>query len=740
MAVAIIHRGQEHVRCYGVADVRTGRPVTARTNFRIASNSKTFTGTAAMRLVDEGRLDLDLPVRRYVTDFRPPAGAEGVTVRQVLNHSAGWLGYDYHDTGSDDQALARYVRDVHRLPQLTPVGRTFSYSNAALSVAGRVVETVTGTPFEAAVHRLVLAPLGMTGSGYDTRRVADQATPHAVVDGRAVADPSLLFLPRSGNPFGGLLSSAADMLSYLRFHLGDGRAADGQRLMSRASLQGMWRRVGPGGTLIVELNGAGVSWMVRPTAQGPVVVHHGGDLPGFHSGLLLVPERDFALAMLTNSESGPLLVARFFYQDWALRRFAGVSNLPAPRHLLPPDELAVLGRLLAGTGGRAIVFGHHHYASLTEEARKALFGWIRAGDVMMYMSGHTHNGHWISHYGVEAGDKEAARATESVRWTELNLGSTVDWPIEYRALAVSAPAANRTTTINAPIYRLDETAACAGDVIEKDFEAYKKALVPGGATYSEYANRALFDVFRRLLGIAPTAVTPTNVGAIQWPCADCRADSAVLEAIRKMSASNDLDAQARMLVALARFDAERPLAAAPRADRDRLRRCYAFIASRQETNQGDPFSAPSDECTLDSQCGASRYCNTGVEGIGRNVCRPRIADGGACTKEHQCTSGRCSPWRPQDGQATGICYTPASRAGGQSCRIDLECRAGKCNSNKVCVCKDDGDCAGGFYCDQGLDLHQNACKRKLADGESCGVGIDIGRRCQSGKCILGKCK
>ncbi|MFO1073246.1 MAG: serine hydrolase domain-containing protein [Geminicoccaceae bacterium] len=187
VAVAIVHRGQEHVRSYGVADVRTGRPVTARTNFRIASNSKTFTGTAAMRLVDEGRLDLDLPVRRYVTDFRPPAGAEGVTVRQVLNHSAGWLGYDYHDTGSDDQALARYVRDVRRLPQLTPVGRTFSYSNAALSVAGRVVETVTGTPFEAAVHRLVLAPLGMTGSGYDTRRVADQATPHAVVDGRAVA-------------------------------------------------------------------------------------------------------------------------------------------------------------------------------------------------------------------------------------------------------------------------------------------------------------------------------------------------------------------------------------------------------------------------------------------------------------------------------------------------------------------------------------------------------------------------
>lgn len=407
---------------------------------------------------------------------------------------------------------------------------------------------------------------------------------------------------------------------------------------------------------------------------------------------------------------------------------------------VPSDELDAVRRLIAGGGGRTIVFGHHHYAALTDAAKKALFGWIKAGDVMMYMSGHTHAGHWINHYGVEAGDKEQARETESVRWTELNLGSTVDWPIEYRALAVSAPAPKGPPTIHAPIYKLDEITACAGDVIQKDFEAYKKALVPGGKTYAEYANRALLDVFRRLVSIAPTAVTPSNGGAIDWPCGDCRADAAVLEAIRKAVASDDVDAQTRLLVALARFDEGRPLAQAARADRDRLRRCYAFVASRQETNQGDPFSAPGDECTLDTQCGANRYCNTGIEGIGRNVCRPRIADGGACTKDHQCVSGRCSPWRPQDGQATGICYTPASRAGGQSCRIDLECRAGKCNSNKVCVCKDDGDCPSGSYCDVGLDLHQNSCKRKLGDGESCGVGVNIGHRCQSGKCILGKCK
>lgn len=342
VAVGVLHRGREYVRGFGVTDVGNQRPVDADTVFRIASTSKTFTGTTAMRLVDTGRLDLDLPVRRYITNFRPPEGAEGVTVRQLLNHSAGWLGYDYHDTGKDDGALARYVEDVHRLPQLTPVGRTFSYNNTAISVAGRVIETITGTTFEQSVRELVLDPLGLNRSGYSIDEIGDEnvATPHAIVDGKAVAQPDLFFLPRSGNPFGGVLSSVTEQLSYARFHLGDGRAASGERVMSKAALRGMWSRPGPGGTLLVELTGMGVSWMVRPTAEGIPVVQHGGDLPGFHSGFLIVPERQFAITMLTNCESGPNLIAQLFYDDWALLRFAGLSNLPAATRRLSDAELA----------------------------------------------------------------------------------------------------------------------------------------------------------------------------------------------------------------------------------------------------------------------------------------------------------------------------------------------------------------------------------------------------------------
>jgi hypothetical protein len=146
--------------------------------------------------------------------------------------------------------------------------------------------------------------------------------------------------------------------------------------------------------------------------------------------------------------------------------------------------------------------------------------------------------------------------------------------------------------------------------------------------------------------------------------------------------------------------------------------------------------AAADECLADADCADGSYCRTGVAGMGRNECRPRLAQHAACTGDHQCASGRCSPWRPQDGQASGICYTPASLVGGEACRIDLECRAGKCNSDKRCVCQSDADCQSDSWCDRGFDLAANSCRRKLGEGEECGtVGeVGVGHRCRSGRC------
>ncbi len=339
VGLGLWYGGREYVRGFGVTNVDIPSPVTADTVFRIGSTTKTFTATAIMRLVERGRISLDRPVRAYLPDFQTadPSVAARVTVRQLLNHSAGWMGDYFEDTGQGDDALARYVAGMPKVPQLTPLGKVFSYNNAALGIAGRIIEVVTGKTYEAAVRELLVDPLGLEHSRYFRSELDgfSVAASHNIVDGKPVVEPSFDAMPRSLHAAGGLISSARDQLRYARFHLGHI-----PHLLSDRARIAMQSNPGPGGTLFVELDGVGVSWMLRPTKEGPTVVQHGGDWYGQHSGFLMVPKRDFAITLLTNSESGPDLLAELFADDWALREFAGVSNLPAVPRELPPDRLA----------------------------------------------------------------------------------------------------------------------------------------------------------------------------------------------------------------------------------------------------------------------------------------------------------------------------------------------------------------------------------------------------------------
>jgi hypothetical protein len=111
-------------------------------------------------------------------------------------------------------------------------------------------------------------------------------------------------------------------------------------VMSLAALRGMWSTPGPGGTLDVELIGAGVSWQLRPTAEGVVVVWHGGDLLGYRPYLMLVPAKRFAIILLNNGDLGWRLRSELFTRDWVLRHFVSLHNLPAPPRRLSASELA----------------------------------------------------------------------------------------------------------------------------------------------------------------------------------------------------------------------------------------------------------------------------------------------------------------------------------------------------------------------------------------------------------------
>jgi CubicO group peptidase (beta-lactamase class C family) len=382
VAVGIWSQGREHLRGFGVTNVDHSVPVDADTLFRIGSTTKTFTATAMMRLVEQGRVDLQAPVRTYLPDFAlaDEAVANRVTVRQLMNHSAGWLGDDYGDFGRGDDALARYVAGLKQLPQLTPLGQVFAYNNAAFVVAGRMIELLTGKPYETALQELVLDPLGLKHSGFFTDRLIGESisASHDVENDRAVVMRGGWAFPRSINPTGGLISSAREQLAYARFHLGDGTGADNKRVLSQQSLEAMRANPGPGGTVTMEIDGVCVGWWQRPTAQRVPVFQHGGSWGGQRSDFFFVPDRQFAMTVLTNSTSGPKLLAELGRSGWALTKFCGLSNPPAdpkpqPAARLkeyeghytgwviqpdgPPDKIAELHAELKATDGSLRVTG-----------------------------------------------------------------------------------------------------------------------------------------------------------------------------------------------------------------------------------------------------------------------------------------------------------------------------------------------------------------------------------------------
>ncbi|WP_077077153.1 serine hydrolase domain-containing protein [Mycobacterium numidiamassiliense] len=352
VAVAICAGGQEYVKGYGVTNADHPLPVDGDTVFRIGSTTKTFTGTVMMRLVEQGKVDLDSPVRLYVPDFAvaDESVSATVTVRQLLNHTAGWDGRNGQDFGRGDDAVARYVNSMTRLPQLTPPGTAFAYNNSGLVVAGRIIELVAGTTYESAVHKLVLDPLQLAHTRYFSDQIIglNVAASHNVLDAKPIVNTDFWAFPRSCNPTGGLMSTARDQLRYAQFHLGDGRSPNGEQILSRHSLDAMRSNPGAGGTLWVELTGMGVTWMLRPSAENVTIVEHGGTWKGQRSGFFIVPDRNFAMTVLTNSDGGFHLINDLFACDWALRRFAGVTNLPAtPQRLDAVDLAPYEGRYIA---------------------------------------------------------------------------------------------------------------------------------------------------------------------------------------------------------------------------------------------------------------------------------------------------------------------------------------------------------------------------------------------------------
>ena len=339
VAVGILAGDVEDYVFHGVTSIENPLEVDARTLFQIGSTTKTYTATAMMVLVDRGLVDLDAAVRTYLPSLRlqDESVAERVTVRHLLNHTAGWTGDFREDTGDGDDALERFVARLVDAQQQSPLGAVASYNNSAVNLAGRVIEVVTQSTYEQAIRDHVLEPIGLEESWFFARDVISRrfAVGHREQDGELrVARP--WGLPRAAHSSGGVVSTAADQIRYARFHLGDGTGRDGERVLRPETLALMREPTAPlGGGALGDW--VGISWLMRDV-DGVRIVGHGGTTNGQLSSFDLVPTRAFAVTVLTNSTSGGLLHDEI--SSWVLEAYCGIVE-PEPTPLqLGAAELA----------------------------------------------------------------------------------------------------------------------------------------------------------------------------------------------------------------------------------------------------------------------------------------------------------------------------------------------------------------------------------------------------------------
>jgi CubicO group peptidase (beta-lactamase class C family) len=365
MAIGIIDNGVMHTRGLGVTNVEDPLAVNEHTVFPIASISKTFAATAMMRLVEQGQVDLQAPVRRYLPDFkvRDAAVSRDVTVWNLLTHTSGWEGQVSGPERGED-TLRNFVTSIGDLMQLAPLDPTrakspaavWSYNNAGFSVSGRVIEAVTGTSINRAMRDLVFTPLGLAHAGTTAGDfiVNRFAAGHA---NRGDAAPALQrpFSPSVSVTAGGIGLCITDLLTYAKFHMGNGTGAGGERVLSQASLELMRTAQAqkPGTD-----DAIGLAWHLR-SIGGLRVAAHGGTLAGHILLLEIAPERNFAIAILTNAQNGWKLIQDVeraalqsyhgagFAPNQAIAHRGLVETLPTASPLaVQPDPAPYIGRYL----------------------------------------------------------------------------------------------------------------------------------------------------------------------------------------------------------------------------------------------------------------------------------------------------------------------------------------------------------------------------------------------------------
>ncbi|MGW6281060.1 serine hydrolase domain-containing protein [Kribbella sp. NPDC055071] len=343
-SIAVLADGKVSTAAAGILNLNTGVEATTDSLFQIGSITKLWTTTLIVKLVAEGKIDLDRPVRDYLPEFKlaDEATAAAVTPRHLLTHTSGFSGDAFTPTSRGDDAVELFLRDVvPGLAQEVPLGAGFSYNNAGFTVLGRIAEVLRDKPYHQLLREEIAVPLGLE----HVATIPEEALLYRAALGHIRPTPDappqaapVWSLVHSMAPAGSLLAmSASDLLTF-------GRAYLDASIVDRPTVDRLWEtQVDVPSTGGVEQHW-GLGWIIYDGEGGPLYGHDGGTI-GQSAFLRLAPDKGVAVALLTNGGDTSALYDELV--GHVLRETAGREVTPRPTPPVEPVEISaelVVGR------------------------------------------------------------------------------------------------------------------------------------------------------------------------------------------------------------------------------------------------------------------------------------------------------------------------------------------------------------------------------------------------------------
>jgi CubicO group peptidase (beta-lactamase class C family) len=317
---------------YGVLEIGKEGAPDANTLYAIASNSKAFTSAMIGMLVQEGKLNWNDPVRKYLPYFELYDSwvSEHTTIRDILSHRVGLGTFSGDNIWYKSELSARdFIKRYKHVPQAYGFRAGYGYSNLMFIAAGEIIEIITGKSWAENVRERILDPLGMNrtiASVKELESTGNYATPHARNERGNYPIPWTSWDNVAAT--GGLVSSVSDLAKWMIFNLNNG-IHEGDTLLSKQTRNMVWT---PHNNHMVDhtspndfnrhFNAYGLGWSLSDY-RGRLRVGHTGGYDGMITAVTLIPDEDLGVVVLTNGVKSPIMAATYY----ALDRFLGVESI-----------------------------------------------------------------------------------------------------------------------------------------------------------------------------------------------------------------------------------------------------------------------------------------------------------------------------------------------------------------------------------------------------------------------------